>query len=201
MLFIKKYAQGTYITKLWASVGRPCDFKIRGNMKRLLFISIATLFTPITYGQTLPDTTKTHELSPVKIEGIRIPQDIQRLDPVQGAYIYVGKKTEVIDMTQKNVAITEKYGRQIFAKIPGVFVYDMDGTGNQMNISTRGLDPHRSWEFNIRKDGIVTNSDMYGYPASHYNIPMEAVERIELVRGTGLTSVWRTVWRYAQLYQ
>jgi outer membrane receptor protein involved in Fe transport len=26
---------------------------------------------------------------------------------------------------------------------------------------------------------------MYGYPASHYNIPMEAVERIELVRGTG----------------
>lgn len=61
----------------------------------------------------------------------------------------------------------------------------MDGTGNQMNISTRGLDPHRSWEFNNRKDGVITNSDMYGYPASHYNIPMEAVERIELVRGTG----------------
>jgi Fe(3+) dicitrate transport protein len=88
-------------------------------------------------------------------------------------------------MTQKNVALTEKYGRQIFAKIPGVFVYDMDGTGNQVNISARGLDPHRGWEFNMRKDGILTNSDMYGYPASHYNIPMEAVERIELVRGTG----------------
>lgn len=88
-------------------------------------------------------------------------------------------------MTQKNVALTEKYGRQIFAKVPGVFVYDMDGTGNQVNISTRGLDPHRGWEFNMRKDGILTNSDMYGYPASHYNIPMEAVERIELVRGTG----------------
>lgn len=26
---------------------------------------------------------------------------------------------------------------------------------------------------------------MYGYPASHYNIPLEAVDRIELVRGTG----------------
>ena len=61
----------------------------------------------------------------------------------------------------------------------------MDGTGNQVNISTRGLDPHRSWELNIRKDGISTNSDMYGYPASHYNIPMEAVEKsnwcVELV--------------------
>ncbi len=61
----------------------------------------------------------------------------------------------------------------------------MDGTGNQVNIATRGLDPHRGWEFNIRKDGVIINSDMYGYPASHYNIPMEAVERIELVRGTG----------------
>ncbi len=111
--------------------------------------------------------------------------DIGRLPEVQGTYNFAGKKTEVIELAQKNVAVTEKYGRQIFAKVPGIFVYDMDGTGNQLNISTRGLDPHRGWEFNIRKDGALTNSDMYGYPASHYNIPMEAVERIELVRGTG----------------
>lgn len=154
-------------------------------MNRLLLISIALLITATAFGQTTTDTTKIHQLNPVTIEGSRINQDIQRLPPIQGTYIYSGKKTEVIDMTQKNVAMTEKYGRQIFAKIPGVFVYDMDGTGNQVNISTRGLDPHRGWEFNIRKDGILTNSDMYGYPASHYNIPMEAVERIEFVRGTG----------------
>lgn len=154
-------------------------------MKRLLPIIATTFFIATTFAQTPTDTAKTHELSPVTVEGSRIPQDIQRLDPIQGTYIYSGKKTEVIDMTNKNAAMTEKYGRQIFAKIPGVFVYDMDGTGNQVNISTRGLDPHRGWEFNIRKDGIITNSDMYGYPASHYNIPMEAVERIELVRGTG----------------
>jgi len=61
----------------------------------------------------------------------------------------------------------------------------MDGSGNQVNISTRGLDPHRGWEFNIRKDGIITNSDIYGYPASHFSMPLESIERIELVRGTG----------------
>ena len=131
------------------------------------------------------DTTIYNVLDPVQIQSVRTPLDIKRLEPVKGTYIYSGKKTEVIDLTQRNVTLTEKYGRQIFAKIPGVFVYDMDGTGNQMNISTRGLDPHRGWEFNIRKDGVLTNTDMYGYPASHYNIPMEAVERIELVRGTG----------------
>jgi Fe(3+) dicitrate transport protein len=154
-------------------------------MKGLGLITITLLFRTVTFGQNNSDTLKTQILNTVTVEALRINQDIQRLKPIQGTYIYSGKKTEVIDLTQKNVAITEKYGRQIFAKIPGVFVYDMDGTGNQVNISTRGLDPHRGWEFNIRKDGILTNSDMYGYPASHYNIPMEAVERIELVRGTG----------------
>ena len=154
-------------------------------MKKFILTSVIIYFSSVIFGQNDKDTIKSYILEPVILDAIRINQDIQRLEPIQGTYIYSGKKTEVIDLTQKNVALTEKYGRQIFAKIPGVFVYDMDGTGNQMNISTRGLDPHRGWEFNIRKDGIVTNSDMYGYPASHYNIPMEAVDRIEMVRGTG----------------
>lgn len=136
-------------------------------------------------GQSSGDTLKTLEIKEITVQALRMQSDIQRLAPIKGTYIHSGKKTEVIQLSEKNVALTEKYGRQIFAKVPGVFVYDMDGTGNQINISTRGLDPHRGWEFNIRKDGVLTNSDMYGYPASHYNIPMEAVDRIELVRGTG----------------
>jgi Fe(3+) dicitrate transport protein len=155
------------------------------NMNKYLLIIVSSLFTMTTFGQTISDTIKAQKLSPVMVEATKTSQDILRLEPIQGTYIFSGKKNEVIVLTQKNAALTEKYARQIFAKIPGVFVYDMDGTGNQVNISTRGLDPHRSWEFNIRKDGIITNTDMYGYPASHYNIPMEAVERIELVRGTG----------------
>lgn len=110
---------------------------------------------------------------------------IRQLPVIQGTYIYSGRKTEVIDLAQIPADITNKTGRQVFAKIPGVFVYDMDGSGNQINIAARGLDPHRGWEFNIRKDGIITNSDMYGYPASHYSMPLESIGRIELVRGTG----------------
>jgi Fe(3+) dicitrate transport protein len=110
---------------------------------------------------------------------------IRPLPVVQGTYIFSGKKTEMIDLAQIPADITNKTGRQVFSKIPGVFVYDMDGAGNQVNIAARGLDPHRGWEFNIRKDGIITNSDMYGYPASHYSMPLESIGRIELVRGTG----------------
>lgn len=110
---------------------------------------------------------------------------VRPLPNVQGSYILSGKKTELIDLAQAAADITNKTGRQLFAKVPGVFVYHMDGAGNQVNISTRGLDPHRGWEFNTRKDGIITNSDMYGYPASHYSMPLESIARIEIVRGTG----------------
>lgn len=110
---------------------------------------------------------------------------VKQLPAVQGTYLFGGKKTEMIDLAQIPADIANKTGRQVFSKIPGVFVYDMDGSGNQVNIAARGLDPHRGWEFNIRKDGIITNSDMYGYPASHYSMPLESIGRIELVRGTG----------------
>lgn len=146
---------------------------------RSFFLCAAYALSLFCGAQTLvPDT-----LTPAIVESVR--PDIARLPAVQDTWIMSGRKTEAIDVDARDAALTEKYARQIFAKVPGIFVYDMDGTGNQLNIAARGLDPHRSWEFNIRKDGVLTNTDMYGYPASHYNAPMEAVARIELVRGTG----------------
>lgn len=152
-------------------------------MRLLFLLFLITCILPKLFSQT--DSLPQVILLQVEVQTYRHLQDIQRLESVQGTFIYSGKKNEVIDLSQKTVALSEKYGRQIFSKIPGIFVYDMDGTGNQLNISTRSLDPHRGWEFNNRKDGIITNSDMYGYPASHYNMPLEAVSKIELVRGTG----------------
>ncbi|MCF2486747.1 TonB-dependent receptor domain-containing protein [Dyadobacter sp. CY347] len=130
------------------------------------------------------DADKVLDLNEVTIEERKNVIHTERLPDVQNTYIHAGKKSEVIQLGGVNGNIVEKTGRQIFAKIPGVFVYDMDGSGNQINISTRGLDPHRSWEYNIRQNGVITNSDMYGYPASHYSPAMESIERIELVRGT-----------------
>lgn len=135
------------------------------------------------YGQNVQDTLKQIQLQQVEIGVSR--STITRLPKTQDGFIWSGKKSEVINLQAADANIAEKSPRQIFAKVPGVFVYDMDGTGNQINISTRGLDPHRGWEFNIRKNGIITNTDLYGYPASHFTLPMEAVERIEMVRGTG----------------
>lgn len=152
------------------------------NIKTTL-VAVALLAANCAYSQDRRDSLKTQELRGVDITVQR--ETIQRLPQTQGTYLWTGKKNEVISLQNLDANIAEKTPRQIFAKVPGVFVYDMDGTGNQTNISTRGLDPHRGWEFNIRTNGIITNSDVYGYPASHFSLPLEAVGRIEIVRGTG----------------
>ncbi len=131
-----------------------------------------------------PDSIRTTDLSEVVVEGSRITRQLPLPDRHAG-FILAGKKTIAVPVGGTAANLAEKVGRQIFAKVPGVFVYDMDGSGNQINISTRGLDPHRSWEYNVRQNGIITNSDMYGYPASHYSAPLESIERVELVHGTG----------------
>lgn len=150
---------------------------------RYSLFAVALLTATAVFAQEEQDTLRTQQLREVRISVQR--ENIQRLPQIEGTYLWSGKKNEVISLQNMDANIAEKTPRQVFAKVPGVFVYDMDGTGNQTNISTRGLDPHRGWEFNIRTDNIITNSDMYGYPASHFSLPFEAVGRIELVRGTG----------------
>ncbi len=133
--------------------------------------------------KTTVDTLRTRTLDPVSVAGRRMPIT-ESLPDVNGTYLLAGKRSEIISITGQDANIAQKSARQLLARIPGLFVYDMDGTGNQLNVSTRGLDSHRSWELNIRQNGVITNSDMYGYPASHYSAPMESIERVELVRGT-----------------
>uniref|UniRef100_UPI00227BD7FF TonB-dependent receptor plug domain-containing protein n=1 Tax=Algoriphagus sp. PAP.12 TaxID=2996678 RepID=UPI00227BD7FF len=131
------------------------------------------------------DSVKTLELKEVQIQNFRIQNPVTSLPNTHHLQLIGGRKTEVIQISSLAANLSEKTGRTIFAKIPSAFIYDMDGTGNQINLSVRGLDGHRSWEFNVRQNGVMINTDIYGYPASHYSMPMEAIETIELIRGTG----------------
>ncbi len=133
--------------------------------------------------QEVKDTTLSFQLPTIEITEFLNP-DVQPIDYAIKGLNVSGKKTEFVNLKTSSFILAEKTGRQIFSKIPGIIVYDMDGAGNQINIARRGLDPHRGWEFNVRKDGIMLNSDIYAYPASHYSIPLESVERIEMTTGT-----------------
>lgn len=123
-------------------------------------------------------------LEEVLASASRLPGAAHSAPDVLGTMVLAGTKTTIVELADLPANLAEKTGRQVFSRVPGAFVYDMDGSGNQVSVSTRGLDAHRSWELNVRQDGVLLNSDMYGYPASHYSPPMEAIESIELVRGT-----------------
>lgn len=151
------------------------------NIRYILLLCFALAYIDTVRGQ---DTLQTIQLLEYQIKEFRLSNPINPLPNINRDFLVGGRKSEVISLTHLPANLAEKTGRQIFAKIPSAFVYDMDGPGNQINLSVRGLDGHRSWEFNVRQSGIVLNSDMYGYPASHYSMPLEAVERIEIIRGT-----------------
>jgi Fe(3+) dicitrate transport protein len=143
----------------------------------MIFIAVASLHAQ----QDQPDTI---DLQHIVVKGYRFNDVTPKLPDVHGTYIIGGRKSQVLSVQDLPANLAEKTGRQLFAKVPGAFIYDMDGSGNQINVSTRGLDAHRSWEYNIRQNEVMINSDIYGYPASHYSMPMEAVKNIELVQGT-----------------
>jgi Fe(3+) dicitrate transport protein len=154
-------------------------------MKRYFLALLSTIIPFVMPQAQQRDSIRTQNLKGITITGYSFPiETIQGLESIHKTYITSGKKNEVIQVQDLPANLSEKTGRQIFAKIPGAYIYDMDGSGNQVNISTRGLDPHRSWEYNVRQNGTMTNSDIYGYPASHYSPPMESIQKIEIIRGT-----------------
>lgn len=97
--------------------------------------------------------------------------------------IYAGKKNEVIKLANINANLAMNNSRQIFARTPGISVWENDGSGIQLGVASRGLSPNRSWEFNVRMNGYDITPDPMGYPEAYYTPPMEVVDRIEIVRG------------------
>ncbi len=109
---------------------------------------------------------------------------VKRMPETEGTMIYAAKRNDVIQMDRQNSNTAQVVQRQIFSKVPGMNLWEFDGSGNQVSIGTRGLYPHRSIEMNVRQDGYVINSDLFGYPEAHYAPAMEGVKKIEVIRGS-----------------
>ncbi len=129
------------------------------------------------------DTTKAVDLSEVVIEEYQSVGGVERMPDVKDNVIYAGKKTEVIQLDKLNADLSTNNTRQVFSKVPGMSIWENDGSGIQVGIATRGLSPNRSWEFNVRQNGYDISAEVFGYPEAYYSPPMEALSKIEVVRG------------------
>ncbi len=67
--------------------------------------------------------------------------------------------------------------------VPGVHVLSEYGRGLRPNIGIRGMDPNRSRNTLILADGVPIQPAVYGDPSSYYNVPVEQIDRIEVIRG------------------
>jgi Fe(3+) dicitrate transport protein len=125
------------------------------------------------------------KLADVTVVGRNSKNDYQQMPEIVGTNIYAGKKAAliVLDNVQGNVVTNNM--RQVLAKVPGVHIWESDPSGVQIGIAARGLSPNRSWEFNVRQNGYDIAADPFGYPEAYYNPQLQAVQRIEIVRGQG----------------
>ncbi len=124
-------------------------------------------------------------LPDITVVGRYSKSDYQQMPEVVGTNIYAGKKNAliVLDNVQGNVVTNTM--RQVLAKVPGIHIWESDPSGIQIGIAARGLSPNRSWEFNVRQNGYDIAADPFGYPEAYYNPQLQAVQRIEIVRGQG----------------
>ncbi len=161
--------------------------------KRLLFFTLISVVSLTGFAQTdeakifHDDSTKpVHKYLPdITVVGRYSKSDYQQMPEVVGTSIYAGKKNAliVLDNVQGNVVTNTM--RQVMAKVPGIHIWESDPSGIQIGIAARGLSPNRSWEFNVRQNGYDIAADPFGYPEAYYNPQLQAVQRIEVVRGQG----------------
>ncbi|MDP4284603.1 MAG: TonB-dependent receptor [Bacteroidota bacterium] len=151
------------------------------NNQSIIVAIIAILSSMTTMAQQ-NDSVKT--LKEIIVTGYKTVNGVGHLLESEDGTIYAGKKTEVIvvDSLDANKAINNT--RQILGRIPGLNIVETESSGFTANgIATRGLNPTQSIEMNTRQNGYNISADVYGYNEAYYIPPMEAVKRIELVRG------------------
>lgn len=108
---------------------------------------------------------------------------VRRLQSVEGVTINDAKKNEVLLVDDLTANLAADNSRQVYAKVPGLNIWQSDGAGVQLGIGGRGLSPNRSSNFNTRQNGYDIAADALGYPESYYTPPTRALKRIEIIRG------------------
>lgn len=122
------------------------------------------------------------------LEGITVRDESKdfgftRLRNVEGFSVFAGKKTEAILPEKLTANLATNNARQVYSKVAGLNIYENDGAGLQLSVGARGLDPNRTANFNVRQNGYDIAADALGYPESYYTPPVEALRRIQIVRG------------------
>ena len=144
---------------------RPC--------KTLIATAVISLFSGSIEAQ---EADKETSLPAITVTGTSIlPSSIENLP---GSYSV---------MTREQIEARNPFSIiETIREIPGLHVVAEDVAGTHLNIGLRGLNPRRSSRTLLLEDGAPTVFFApYGDPSSHYSTPIERIERIEVLKGSG----------------
>lgn len=156
-------------------------------MFRISFLAVLLFLSPFfLFGQSkAADSFTVKQLDPILLRSQISSSEISYLPRSSGSVLYVGKKNTVVNMDKVQASLSNNNMRQVMARVPGIHVWESEGSGIQIGMATRGLSPNRSWEFNVRQNGYDIAADPYGYPEAYYAPPLQAVRQVVVVRGHG----------------
>ena len=122
------------------------------------------------------------ELSVIELSDRKNIFESNYLEDVSNNSIYSGKKTEIIQSSEK-IGNASNTARNMYNQTVSLNIYQTDDAGLQLSIGGRGLDPRRTSNFNVRQNNYDISADPLGYPESYYVPPFESLKNIELIRG------------------
>ncbi len=100
-----------------------------------------------------------------------------RLEAVPGSFNLIDQKQLE---ERRPVSIKEA-----LSTTPGINIVGEDSLGLNLNIGIRGMNPRRSSRTLLMEDGVPIFFAPYGDPSAHYSTPLDRVDRIEVVKGSG----------------
>lgn len=145
-------------------------------MRKLTATAVMLAFAG-TSGHLMAETEKAAdnkiELDAIAVNGI-LPE---KLESVPGSFDVVDKK----ELEEKRPFSV----KEALSSTPGINIVGEDSFGLGLNIGIRGMDPRRTARTLLMEDGMPLFLAPYGDPSAHYSTPMDRVDRIEVVKGSG----------------
>lgn len=140
--------------------------------KTILKTAVLLALSNFTQG-ALADENSEIQIDPVEITGI-LPD---KLEAVPGSFDVIVEEELA---TQRPFTIKEA-----LSSTPGVHVVGEDAYSLRLNIGIRGLNPRRTSRTLLLEDGMPLFLAPYGDPSAHFSTPLDRVQRIEVVKGSG----------------
>jgi len=157
----------------------------------LLAMSIASALTISTFSSSAEVVASAAQADPnrdnlerIEIKGDSVVNDPFpfNINPVEDGKILAGKKVSIVDLSLQP-SFVEPNLRQVFSRLPGLFVSDQK-IPSIYNVNYRGLgNPHESEFVAFFQNGIPLASDMFGYATIYYLPAAQRIERAEFIRG------------------